>query len=214
MSSFQLPRIKVCGLTRSEDVALALEAGAEALGFVHHPPSPRSVDATRAQSLTSAVPSGISCIGVFVDIAPDEVRAWCEAAGIGAVQLCGAEAPADWRGFAFPIVRRVPIDDDALESIDAWKGIAAGYLLDHPSGPGGTGCEGDPERARRILEHHPAILAGGLHDGNVADAIQRLRPSGVDASSKLELEPGRKDPERLRRFVESARTAFDALGAR
>lgn len=214
MSAFQLPRIKVCGLTRGEDVARALGAGAEALGFVHYPPSPRSVDAIEARRLTLAVPGNIPCVGVFVDVTPEDVLAWCEASGTGVAQLCGTESPGPWVDFPLPILRRVAIDDRAMETVDAWKGIASGYLLDHPSGPGGTGRAGDPEQVRRILGRQPAILAGGLHGANVGEAIRELRPGGVDASSRLEVAPGRKDPLRIQHFVEAAQAAFASLGTR
>jgi tryptophan synthase beta chain len=128
------------------------------------------------------------------------------------VQLCGSEAPEPWQGFRVPILRRVPASEGAEEVIESWRGIAAGFVLDHPSTPGGSGREIDAAVASRLARLAPCLLAGGLDADNVAGLAGIVRPAGVDASSRLESEPGRKDPERVAAFIRAARSAFARPG--
>jgi phosphoribosylanthranilate isomerase len=211
-----LPRVKVCGLTRPEDLAAAVAAGCDAVGLVEHPPSPRAVAARRARELTGELPPEVLPVGVFVDRSPAEVERWLRAAGARAAQLCGAERAEHWRSFAFPLLRRLAVADGALEELERWEGTADGFVLDHPSAPGGTGRAVVLLSAARLASLAPCLLAGGLDGDNVAERVAAVRPAGVDASSALESGPGRKDAGRLRSFVENARRALDALreGAR
>jgi phosphoribosylanthranilate isomerase len=205
--------VKICGMTRLEDVALAVDAGAEAVGLVCHAASPRNVTAEEARVLTGAVPRGVSAIAVFVDRAPDEVLEWARTARASAVQLCGAEDPEEWVGFELPILRRLAVGDGARTELARWRPIASGFVLDHASEPGGSGRNVDPGLAGELARSAPCLLAGGLDAENVALAIERVRPLGVDASSRLESAPGRKDPERVRAFLARALEAL-ALTAR
>lgn len=207
----ELPRIKVCGLTRPEDVRAAVEAGADALGFVRHPASPRYVEASAAAELVAGVPAGLATVAVVVDAEPSELAAYLEATGIGWAQLCGEERPEDWRGFAAPLLRRVGVDADAEAELEAWAEVAAGYVLDHPAAPGGTGRGVDPARAAELARRAPCLLAGGLGPANVRDAALAVRPLGVDASSRLESTPGIKDPAAVRDFVRAARAALEDI---
>ncbi len=205
----ELPRIKVCGLTRGEDVHAAVTAGADALGFVRHPASPRHLSAERAAELAATVPAGLVTVAVVVEAEPLELGAHLVATGLGWVQLCGDQDPADWVGFGAPILRRLGVDERAEGELARWEGVATGFVLDHASAPGGTGRAVDLERAAVLAQRAPCLLAGGLGPDNVRGFILAVHPRGVDASSRLEEAPGRKDPTRVKDFVRAARAALE-----
>lgn len=205
------PRIKVCGVRGPADVAGVVGAGLDAIGLVAHPPSPRAVEPQIAAALVAALPPQVLPVAVLVDSPPAQALAWARRAGARAVQLCGAERPEDWRGFALPVWRRLPVAPEAEAELEAWRGVARLFVLDHPAAPGGTGLGVDLERAGSLARRAACLLAGGLDADNVAARVARVRPAGVDASSRLESAPGLKDPERVRRFVEAARAALETL---
>ncbi len=202
----RFPRVKVCGVTVFEDVEPALAQGLEAIGFVRWPGSPRCLADSAAEKLADALPPEILRVEVLVDASPEDVSAWASV-----VQLCGGEAPERWFDFHLPILRRVPVSEGAEVVIEAWSGVAAGFVLDHPSAPGGTGASVDLALARALARRAPCLLAGGLDETNVGDRIRAVRPAGVDASSRLESKPGRKDAARVAAFVRGARSALEEL---
>jgi len=208
--------VKVCGLTRVEDVDDALAAGADAIGVVHHPASPRHVGLEVANSLLRRRRAGVCGVLVVVDQPRERLASFVETLGSTSspllVQLCGQETPSAFAGFPAPIVRRIAAGAGALAEIAAWSGVAAVILLDHPDAPGGTGLEVDLEAARGLCAAHPCILAGGLDAHNVAERIEASGCAGVDASSRLESRPGLKDRARVIAFVQAARAAFAARG--
>lgn len=206
------PRIKLCGLTDVDDALSALASGCDAIGLVEHELSPRCVDVHRAREIVAALDGRVLVVGVMVDRAPEQARAWLAATGADAVQLCGCETPDAWRGFHVPVLRRVAVDVSAESEIAAWREVAALFVLDHPSAPGGSGRAVEIARAAKVAAHAPCLLAGGLDDTNVAERIAAVRPRGVDASSRLETRPGRKDRERVARFVANARAALQEIG--
>ncbi|MDP6942053.1 MAG: phosphoribosylanthranilate isomerase [Planctomycetota bacterium] len=207
----ELPRIKVCGLTRVEDVQLALESGADAFGFVAVASSPRCISVEVATRISSALSESVRKVGVFVDNSPQEVSRFCAEASLNTVQLCGAESPEDWNGFPFPIWRRIAVDPDGLQELALWADVAEAFVLDHPSGAGGTGLQVDFDLAAQLAAHAPCLLAGGLHPENVQNAIRQVQPVGVDASSGLESGPGIKDNELLVSYIQNAATSFQEL---
>lgn len=200
----ELPRVKVCGLTRAADIAVALEAGAEALGFVFHPASPRSIEPATAARLVASVPPEVLTVAVVVDLEAAAAGELLASTGLRCLQLCGAQRPDDWRDFPRPLLRRLGVEAAAVQELGKWASIAAGFVLDHPASAGGSGLPVDPEIAVDLARRAPCLLAGGLDPENVADAIRAVRPRGVDASSRLESSPGQKDPTRVRDFVRSA----------
>lgn len=204
----EVPRIKVCGLTRQEDVRAAVSAGADALGFVRYTPSARDVDPDDVRRLLAGVPPGVATVAVLVDTTPEEARAHLAATGLGWIQLCGDERAQDWAGFEAPLLRRLGVEPGAERELERWRDVAAGFVLDHPSGPGGTGRTVDQGLAARLAALAPCLLAGGLTAGNVAERIRAVRPHGVDASSGLEEAPGVKDAARVADYVEGARSAL------
>ncbi len=208
-----IPRVKVCGITREEDLLAAIDAGASAIGFVEYPASPRAVTRERARGLIDVIAGRVPAVAVLVDRDPDFAAAWMRASGATVVQLCGRERPEAWRGFDFPIFRRVAADETAEAEIAAWQGIAAAFVLDHPSAPGGTGLGVDGARAAILARLAPSLLAGGLDETNVAERVRAARPRGVDASSRLEISPGIKDPVRVAAFVRAARGTLEEIGS-
>lgn len=207
----KLPHIKVCGVIELDDVRQALDRGLGAVGLVAHAPSPRAIDVESAAAVVRKLPHSVIAIAVMVDVTPQEARAWMLAAGARAIQLCGRERPEEWSGFEFTILRRIGVAHGAAREIEAWRKIAAGFVLDHPSAPGGSGESVDLELAAELAKLAPCLLAGGLDASNVEERVAIVRPHGVDASSRLESVPGKKDPLRVAAFVRAASRALAAI---
>jgi phosphoribosylanthranilate isomerase len=201
--------VKVCGVTTPEDALVAAEAGADAIGLVFWPESPRCVGVERARRISEALPAPIVRVGVFVDAPAADLERIADEAGLDLLQLHGHEPPE-----ALPPLHRrawkaVRVGSDFVAA-DAlrYEGRAAGILLDTrvDSAPGGTGRAFDWALAREVRKGASfLVLAGGLRPDNVAAAIAAVRPDGVDVSSGVESAPGRKDPVRVRAFIEAAR---------
>lgn len=201
-------RIKVCGITSEEVARAAVDAGADHLGLVFCASS-RRVTLERAALLVAEVPG--SWVGVFVDAPLEEMTRAASELGLAAVQLHGHETPQECRAvrerIGVPVWKAIPTAAEG--AVDGYEAAVDALLLD--AGPGGTGRTLDWAvvaarfpRARRVV---PLLLAGGLGPGNVARAIHEALPDGVDASSKLELAPGVKDPALVTKFVRQARAA-------
>jgi phosphoribosylanthranilate isomerase len=204
-------RVKVCGLTRAEDVAAAVTAGAWALGFVLWPRSPRAVAVSRLRELAAEVPSGIKRVAVVVNATPDEVRVLREDAGVTTVQLHGGEDVEPFLELGVDLIKAVSLESDADIERAAALPAEVTVLVDahDPVKRGGTGERADWARAAELAKRRPVILAGGLRPENVREAVEQVRPWGVDVSSGLEAQVGVKDHAKLERFFEAVR----ALGA-
>jgi phosphoribosylanthranilate isomerase len=206
--------VKICGLTSVQDALVAAEAGADAVGFVFWPGSPRSVDAARAREIASALPPFVLRVGVFVDAAREEMERVAGEVGLDVLQLHGQEPPEVFATLSRRAIKAVRVGPgfQASEAL-RYLGRAAGLLLDtRLSGPdappGGTGQPFDWESVREVRERAPwLMLAGGLTPDNVARALTAVRPDAVDVSSGVESAPGRKDPARVRAFMEAVRKA-------
>lgn len=200
--------LKVCGLTTPEDAVHAAACGATALGVVFAPSSPRCVTPDRARDIVEAVPTDVPVVGVFVDAPLEDIVATVAHTGIRIVQLHGDEPEGFAAVLKMPVIKAVGVD----ASPAAW--IGATLLVDAMSGAqrGGTGVRVDWQKAAALARDRRVVLAGGLTAGNVADAIATVRPHGVDVSSGVEAGPGRKDPDKVARFLDSARKAFAAAG--
>jgi len=211
-------RVKICGITRPEWAAAAADAGADAIGLVFAD-SPRQVSPDKAAEIVRALPPWVAPVGVFVDESPSAIREIAERVGLGAAQLHGDEPPEAVGDLApLKVVKALRIGGEKdVQRAHAWREACRrlgrepdAYLVDAKvtGGPkGGTGRPADWDLAARLaLEgFRPLILTGGLSADNVAEAIRRVQPWGVDASSGLETAPGRKDPDRIRAFVEAVR---------
>ena len=200
-------RVKICGLTREEDVAAAVSAGADALGFVFHAPSPRAVDIDRAAMLARQVPAFVSVIGLFVDAPRALIEEAVRRVPLDAIQFHGQESPADCAGYGRPWIKALAMRAgvDVAAAAAEYHG-AASLLLDayDPALAGGTGRRFDWELVPGSLAPH-IILAGGLDAGNVAAAIARVRPYAVDVSGGVEQAKGIKDHRKLNDFMQGVR---------
>ena len=202
------PRIKICGLTRVEDLELAVQAGADALGLVFYPPSPRCVDLPTATCLARAAPPLVSVVGLFVNAAPAVVRATLAAVPIHLLQFHGDEDEAYCRQFDRPYIKaaRVRPGIDLVQYAAAFPSAQAILLDAFVDGYGGGGKVFDWSLVPRALAKG-MILSGGLDADKVGEAVRRLRPAAVDVSSGVEASKGIKDAGKMRAFVAAVRAA-------
>ena len=200
-------RVKVCGITRPEDAVLAAELGASAIGLVFWPSSPRCVTREQAREIVSALPAFVSTVGVFVNQGA-EARAVAQDLRLSAVQLHGDENVDDYRGVPCHVIKALAVDGESAREAAASLPAGVTVLLDahDPVKRGGTGRVIDWTVASDIARGRRVVLSGGLHAGNVAEAIAAVRPYAIDVSSGVESAPGQKDPAKLRAL-------FDALHA-
>jgi phosphoribosylanthranilate isomerase len=191
--------VKVCGVTRLDDAIAAAEAGASAVGFVFWPESPRFVDPYRARAIAAKLPPFVTAVGLFVNQPVGYVNGVASLVRLGAVQLHGDETPEFAASVTAPVIKAVPV-----ERADGWPD-ATTLLLDvhDPVKRGGTGRVIDWRAAAAVAAHRRVLLAGGLTPDNVAEAIARVRPFGVDVSSGVERAPGIKDHARIRALFEA-----------
>ena len=199
-------KVKICGLTRAVDVAAALQHDADALGFVFVPASQRCVTGLAAAELCQQIPAFISRVGLFLDQTAAEIYALLEQVPLSVLQFHGSEEAGFCRQFRRPYIKAVSLE--AGSSLEEWEQAypdAAGILVDShpPGGLGGTGKTLDWNCIR--AGQRPLILAGGLNPQNVAAAIQLVGPWAVDVSSGVELSPGIKDADAIRRFINEAK---------
>ncbi|MDP2825447.1 MAG: phosphoribosylanthranilate isomerase [Sulfuritalea sp.] len=204
-------RIKICGITREEDLAAAVAAGADALGFVFYAPSPRYVTPQRAAQLMSRVPAFVARVGLFVNESAEKVGAVLAQAPLDLLQFHGDEDAAFCSAFGRPWIKaaRVKPGFDLLEYASAFAGApgVSGLLLDaHVEGYGGGGKTFDWSLIPQSLPL-PVILSGGLHPGNVAEAVRAVRPWAVDVSSGVEAARGIKDAQKITEFIAGVRDA-------
>ncbi len=220
--------VKICGITNLEDALVAVDAGADALGFVFHEKSPRKIDFVTARQIVEKLPQNVERVGVFVDQDTDQIRGIALEVGLSAVQLHGDWLRDSVLRCAHPgkelfgvskLIAMIPgetLKDWAVPvgSRDVSKFFA--FLLDSRTDgvAGGTGKTFDWGAARGAVKEMslsvPVIVAGGLNPLNVAEAIRTLRPFGVDVSSGVEAMPGKKDPMKTRAFVDAARAESNA----
>ncbi len=202
-------RVKICGITRVEDALAAAAAGADAIGFVFEPKSPRHVDPKRAATVAHALPPYITVVGLFVDAAPETVHEALRHVSLDLLQFHGNETPEYCRAFPKPYVKTIHMTSDVnLHAEDRRYADAAGLLLDtySPAAAGGTGVAFDWSRIPSDL-NKPLILAGGLTPANVAEAVRRVHPYAVDVSSGVEVAKGIKDAKKISAFIEAVRNA-------
>jgi len=213
--------VKICGLTHLDDALLALEAGADLLGFVIYPKSPRGVSLAAVAEITQALRRAPAfqqrrpaLVGVFVNAPPAEVARALDEAGLDLAQLSGHEPLDDLRALgrrAYKAIRS-QAEADALPAVDALLAHPhrPDLLLDaaHPTLYGGSGQSADLALAAQLAARHRLLLAGGLRPDNVAATIRAVRPWGVDAASGVEAAPGKKDPAKVRAFVQAAKAAL------
>jgi phosphoribosylanthranilate isomerase len=204
-------KVKVCGVTRVEDARLAWAAGADALGLNFYPRSPRYVEVATAAELARTRPALGVVVGVFVNEAPDVIRAKVRECGLTAVQLHGDEPPEACAGYGVPVIKALRVrGPEDVEKARRYVGAGdvTALLLDGAApGYGGGGVSFDWSLVARLTDAGvPVLVAGGLNPSNVAEAVRATRPYAVDVASGVESSPGIKDADAVRAFVRAAKT--------
>jgi phosphoribosylanthranilate isomerase len=201
-------RIKVCGNTAIDTAMVAVDAGADMLGFIMAENTPRSLTAGAAKRIVREMPPHVDVVGVFVNRPIAEVADVAGEVGFTAVQLHGEETWEEASELDLPVIRGLRLPSGAAAAEVAWPPASILLVDAHDPGlPGGTGQTFPWEWAEDLALRYRLVVSGGLDSHNVADAIRALVPWGVDASSRLESSPGVKDPARVRAYVRAARQA-------
>ncbi len=201
-------KVKICGITNSEDALNSVNAGCDALGFVFYKKSPRYITPKEAREIIRCLPPIILKMGVFVNAKERTVKRIARRCGLDMLQFHGHESPEFCRRFkGYKIIKAFRVKDKIrLDDLFAYKTSA--YLFDAfvPSKIGGTGKNFDWKLLKHLYGlHKPIFLSGGLNSGNVEKAIKETRPDWVDASSSLELKPGKKDGKKVKAFIKAAK---------
>jgi len=196
-------RVKICGITRRQDAEFSVEMGADALGLVFYPPSPRAVTVAQAQEIITGLPPFISIVALFVDAEPVDVKACLTALPIGVLQFHGDESPEYCEQFNHPYMKALRMREGIdLKAEVARYASASAILVDsyQPGIPGGTGQVFDWSLITDI--NMPLVLAGGLDAQNVAQAIEQVQPYAVDVSGGVEQAKGIKDNMKISDFMQ------------
>lgn len=206
MAGNNVPRVKICGITNLSDARHAASCGADALGFVFYPGSPRCVEPDMARRIIAELPPLITTVGLFVNESPDRIRQVVALCGLDTVQLHGDEAPEQCSYPPCRVIKALRLQGPVSAGTFSAYPVAA-LLLDAyvPNQFGGTGHRCDWDQAAVVAKAHRVILAGGLNPENVAEAVRRVRPYGVDVSSGVETQPGVKDQDKVARFIRMAK---------
>ena len=196
-------RIKICGITRPEDGLIAAHAGADAIGLVFYPPSPRAVTIEQAQAIVEQLPPFVTVVGLLVNEPREKIQQILQQVPIDLLQFHGDETPAMCEGYGRPWIKAVRMREgiDLTATAEVYAG-ARGLLLDayEPNRPGGTGCLFDWQRIPTELAGH-IILAGGLNPDNVETAVRTVRSWAVDVSGGVETAKGIKGAEKITAFI-------------
>ncbi len=201
-------RIKICGITNVEDALQAVEAGADALGFVFYAKSPRFITPQEAQTIIAELPPLVTTVGLFVNEPMPRIRRAMAAARLDVVQLHGDESPQDCLLEPLRVIKALRVQDaSSLAAADSYQ--VSALLLDAwcDEAYGGTGKRFDWQLAKRLTGQRSLILAGGLNPENIIDAVRLVKPYGVDVSSGVEARPGKKDHQKVAEFICRVRNA-------
>jgi phosphoribosylanthranilate isomerase len=201
-------RIKICGITTLADALYAAELGADALGFIFYPQSPRYIPPEQVRAILRALPPFVTAVAVMVHLATPDIAAMMTASGCQVAQLYGECKDEDISRLPYPVIKAF--------SVSAWEDLTAlahypsarAFLLDTKQAGqyGGTGAAFDWRLARQTREYgKPIILAGGLSPENIGEALRTATPDAVDVNSGIEISPGRKDPQRMRALFDAIR---------
>lgn len=199
-------KVKICGITNRDDALMAVEAGADALGFVFYEKSPRYVTPEHATEIIAALPPFVQAVGLFVNAPLEVVNKTCDLCGLDIVQLHGDESSEFCAQVSRRVIKAFRVKDvSSLEPIANY--LVAGHLLDaySPKEYGGTGLTFNWDVAKLAKQYGPVILAGGLTPDNVRQAVEEVAPYAVDVSSGVESAPGVKDEAKVREFIRQAK---------
>jgi phosphoribosylanthranilate isomerase len=202
-------RVKICGITRAQDAAAVVQSGADALGLVFYPKSPRYVTADQARQIATGVAPFVTVTGLFVNAPADSVREVLARVQLGLLQFHGEESNDQCNCFGLPFIKSIPMrhGTDLLSLMSAYPD-AAGFLLDawQPGSHGGGGIAFDWQQIPEGI-NTPLVLAGGLTPGNVATAIRTVKPYAVDVSTGVERDKGIKSREKIEAFMREVRNS-------
>ena len=202
--------VKICGITSEADALAAAEAGADAIGLMFYEGSPRHVTLEQAKAISAALPQHVMRVGVFVNAEEAFVHQALTECMLNILQFHGDETPEECSRYPVMTLKAFRVQgEETLAELEAYP--SAGYLLDAyvKDALGGTGATFNWDLAVRAQEFgKPIFLAGGLTPENVAEAVRKVQPFGVDVSSGVEIEPGRNDAEQMRTFVAAAKGAL------
>jgi phosphoribosylanthranilate isomerase len=214
-----MTRVKICGVTRTEDAALAADLGAWAVGTIFYPGTPRACDPAVAEEIGAALKRRVELVGVFVNAPLDEVALLADRCGLTVLQLHGDEGPSYCREAArrtgCRVMKAVAIKDAAsLRRLRAYREVDLHLVDTHDPGVrGGSGRTFDWELARTHRGPVPLVLSGGIDAGNAGEAIAALHPYAVDSASGTEAEPGVKDPAKVEALITAVRAADEPRAA-
>lgn len=205
-----MTKVKICGITNCDDACVAADAGADMIGFIFYPPSPRYVTAEQARTIVESVPPTLTAVGVFVNETVETVTRIARESGIQIVQLHGEESPEMCRQLPWRIVKTFRFTEHVRPEIMRCYPVEA-LLIEgfHTHFYGGVGAQADWQQVATLHTYGRLILAGGLTPENVQEAIRVVRPYAVDVGSGVEAAPGKKDWQKIRTFISRARTPFD-----
>ena len=199
-----MTKIKICGNTRAEDVELAVDLGADLLGFIFTR-SKRRVRVDEIKDVIAQVPAGVERVGVFIDETPEEIGTVAQACGLTAIQVYRPLTEKD-RTLGLLLLPAFRVQDgEDLATIPLERGDHPLFDTWRPDTIGGTGRTWAWPQAKAVAREYPVVVSGGLTPNNVGGAVRELHPWAVDVCSGVEAEPGRKDPAKLRAFVEAVR---------
>jgi phosphoribosylanthranilate isomerase len=202
-------RVKICGITRAQDAAAVVQSGADALGLVFYPISPRYVTADQARQIATGVAPFVTVTGLFVNAPADSVREVLAHVPLGLLQFHGEESNDQCNCFGLPFIKSIPMRHGTdLSSLMSAYPDAAGFLLDawQPGTHGGGGIAFDWQQIPEGI-NTPLVLAGGLTPGNVATAIRTVKPYAVDVSTGVERDKGIKSREKIEAFMREVRNS-------
>lgn len=201
-------KVKICGITTHDDAQLAVNSGADALGFVFYAPSPRNIFPEQARDIIRQLPPFIQTVGLFVNEELTRLNGIADACGLDIIQLHGEESPDYCTGVKRRVLKALRVrDETSLEPMAGYPDTM--FLLDawSPDARGGTGQTFNWDIAAQVAKHTRIVLAGGLTTANIAAAISQVRPYAVDVSSGVESRPGIKDADAIREFIRKAKAA-------
>ena len=206
-----MTEIKICGITDLDDALAVCEAGADAVGFIFYPRSPRCVSPRQARGVISELPRTVAKIGVFVNDDPERIEEIAGTCGLDFIQLHGGETPDYCHRFSASMLIKAfsPRSADDLKRLDDYSVRAILVDAFAPGLYGGTGKTSNWELARAIGERCPLILSGGLNSANIEEAIASVSPDAVDINSGVESAPGKKDHSKISEIIEIIRRNMD-----
>lgn len=210
LAFFTMVRVKICGITNPKDALSAVDAGADALGFVFYKESPRYITPEKARAIITKIPSFTTAIGVFANESQHQVEEIVSLTGIDVIQLHGDETP-DMCQYSRRVVKAIRVKTlQSLEPLKQYRDNVTAFLLDTytPERLGGTGQIFNWDIAVEAKQFGTIILAGGLTPHNIANAVERVKPYGVDVSSGVEAKKGKKDHNKMKLFIERAKSVL------